>query len=184
MRPTTVDVPGLLPVLPRGTDPSRLVTAVSRNGTYGTLDLSTRQWVPAVRSTPDVARSLPLPGRARGPMSFLATAQPALALVNVGLGWFNGVMSWKMNGKLNQVLEQQTGMAARFDYGFDKLRADILDLKPLLYEQYQQVLSSLERIHEEQLRTEAVELLSRQVRVFNRGSDLPMPNQKPRPSLG
>lgn len=172
MTPTPVDVPGLLPVLPSGADPSRLVTAVSRNGTFGTLDLSTRQWVPAVRSTPDVARSLPLPQRAPGPMSFLATAQPALALVNVGLGLFNGVMSWKMNGKLNQVLERQTGLAAHFEYGFAALRADILDLKPLLLEQHQQVVASQERIHEEQLQTQAVELLALQIRVFDRGSDL------------
>ncbi len=172
MKPTPVDVPGLLPVVPRGADATRLVTALSQNGTYGTLDVTTKQWVPAVCSTPAAANKLALPGRPVGPMACLAAVQPALAVVNVGLGLFNGVMSWKMNGKLNSLLEQQGAMAAQFDFGFAKLRSAVVDMGFTLQAQHQQVLESLEAIHEEQLLTEAVELLSRQMKVLERGRDL------------
>lgn len=104
---------GLRPIVPAGADPARMVLAQGRGGVLGSLNTQTQAFVPAVARNPMVGT--PVPAGMSMPLL------PLLGVVQVGLGIFNGVMSWKMNNKLNHLLGQQEMMHNQMELGFQAL---------------------------------------------------------------
>lgn len=172
MRPVEINIPGIGPTMARGQDPANLVTAIARGGTLGTKDRLTGAFNPNVSALPSAASSVRVPGGG----GLLAMAQPALAIANLGLGACNLFLSWRMNNKLNSVLDNQTRLHAQIAEGFDVLRDVVVDGHEFLFKAMQghqaDTAGQLDAIHELQLRQEVRELLKRQISVAECSAEL------------
>lgn len=144
MRPQPFVDPSLAPHVPRGANPIDMVLARSANGTLGSLNQATGQWLPSVLSL----------GRAAGP----AGLGGLVPFVSLGVGIFNGVMSWKINQKLNHLTSSVDALALRQEIGFRQVHDSLGQIEAAIIESHHVL--------------EATDLRSRQYEVLDAASAL------------
>ncbi|WP_191562880.1 hypothetical protein [Janibacter melonis] len=139
MRPQPFVDPSLAPHVPRGANPVDMVLARSANGTLGSLDQATGRWVPAVVSVDK--------GLINAVSASLAPMMHLVPFVNLGVGIFNGVMSWKMNKKLDALTGTVDAIALRQEIEFQKVHDSFERLDAAMHEMYREMeIKDLERL--------------------------------------
>lgn len=140
MQPQAFTAPNLAPHVPRGADPIDMVLARTVNGTAGSLNQRTGQFVPAViaKDVPDANDMLT---QATG------LAHKIVPFVDLGVGVFNGVMSWKMNKKLNHLIASVDELALRQELEFRQVHESLGRIELAISESHREMeVKDLERL--------------------------------------
>jgi GNAT superfamily N-acetyltransferase len=117
-----------------------MVLARTVNGTAGSLNQRTGQFVPAVisKDSPDAIDMLT---QATG------LAHKIVPFVNLGVGVFNGVMSWKMNKKLDHLIASVDELALRQELEFRQVHESLGRIELAISESHREMeVKDLERL--------------------------------------
>ena len=145
MQPQPFTAPNLAPVVPRDADPKDMLLARTVNDTVGSLNQRTGQFVPAaIAKTPSLVQGLDHLAQAT---DVVAQASNLVPFVNLGVGVFNAVMSWKINKKLNHLTAAVDELALRQALEFHQLHESLGRIELAISESHREMeVKDLERL--------------------------------------